>query len=374
MVSTRLTAGTGKARTPSRRGSPGADEQAVSRARWSGVALVLAALLGAITLAVISPSDPGVGPRAGVGLDRPTPEPTAIEQDGRIPSAVPEIIGPEDGITTLEREYKLLVTVPEYELPRDAIALEVYRNGKLLDTTLRPPPDDIEVGPIKLREGRNEITAALTSSSGPGPTSLPIVINVDKVGPDVSVVSPKENDRVFSKSITVKGTTEVGAKVTMKNATNDRERTQTVGPSGKFESSLLLEDGNNRIVIIVVDAAGNRAPRIRRGVTRIDPKPVVKLKLSQNQLNVSALPKMLTMTATALDSTGKAIAGAEIVFLLTVTDQPSRTQSAVTNERGQARWRTEIPRAGARAGEGLVSAEVTANGATGKQTKVLTLK
>jgi hypothetical protein len=346
----------------------------VSGARWAGVALVIMALLGAIALAAISPSESGTGPRSGIGAEPATPQPASIEPDARIPAVQPRIISPEDGITTDEYELRVTITVPEYELPTKALSLQVYRNGQLVGTVSKPRADDNEVGPIKLVEGRNNITAALVSSSGVGPMSDPIAIDVDKMGPDVNVTSPRENDRIFTRSVTVIGTTEVGAEVTVKNATNDRKREETVGPSGKFEMSILLEDGNNRIVITVVDAAGNRAKRVVRTVTRIDRKPKVVLRLSTNEIKVSSLPKPLRMIVTATDSTGKPIEGAQVSFHLSVSGQETRSQSPVTNERGQASWRTTIEESGARRGEGFVTVEVKANGGTGEQTKVLTLK
>ena len=55
--------------TVRRSGSSGArgggDVPAISRARWGGVALVIAALLGAIALAVVSPSGQTGPDRAG---------------------------------------------------------------------------------------------------------------------------------------------------------------------------------------------------------------------------------------------------------------------------------------------------------------------
>lgn len=346
----------------------------VSGARWFGVALVIAALVGAVTLAVISPSQPGVDSRGGIGIDDPTPVPTSIEPDARIPQGQPEIISPKDGTTTGQRSLDVVVTVPEYELPRNALKLEVYRNGERMSTALRPPADDIEVGSIRLKEGRNEITAALISSGGAGPVSELIVVNVDKAGPKLDVTSPKENDRIFNKSVMVKGTTEVGATVTVKNAANDRERTETVGPNGTFEMSILLEEGTNRIVVNVVDDTGNQARRVVRRVTRVDPKPNVALRLSSNEIEVSSLPRLLTMTAIATDSSGKPIEGAEVTFHLSVFDQGARTESKVTDDRGQAHWRTEIARSGARRGDGFVTVEVKTRGATDQRTKTLILK
>lgn len=347
-------------------------------ARWAGVALVIAALVGAITLAVISPSDPRGSVRAGIGADvepaASSGPPPSIAPDARVPQAQPEIIGPEDGSTTVEREMRVLVTVPEYELPRDAVQLDIYRNGKLVDSEPMPPADDVEVGPIRLAEGRNEITAALASSSGSGPMSAPIVIDVDKVGPAVDIASPAENARVYTRSIDVSGTTEVGAQVTIINRTNGRQKPLTVGPSGAFETSMLLDQGRNRIVILVVDEAGNAAPRIRRGVTRLDPQPEVKLRLSKSRIDVASLPRSVTATAIVTDSSGRPIEGADVIFAISLEEQPARTSRQTTNAKGQARWRIEIPREGAGRGEGIVTMEATFNGATEERTKKLVLR
>ena len=375
MASSRVSASTGRSRSSGRsRDARKGSEPAVSGVRWAGVGLVIAALLGAITLAVVSPSDP-TDVRA-VTAAQPT-APATIKPEARVPETEVRIISPADGDTTDEREMVITVTVPEYELPKDTVELQIYRDGKPVKgaSRKRPPADDIEIGPIGLREGRNEITAALTTSGGPGPISAPIAIIVDKAGPELKVDAPRENERVLTRTITVTGTTEVGATVTVRNKANGAELPETVGPSGAFDISMTLVDGDNKIVVSARDEAGNvTKPPIRRNVIRVDPVPVVGLKLSQNEIPLSALPKKIVMTVNVSDSTERALKGAEVIFIISVPNQAARTEPATTNGDGQARWSTTIPAGSAKRGEGFVTVEVKANGETKSKTKKLTIK
>lgn len=375
MASSRVSATTSrKSGNGSSRERGSSAELTVSNVRWAGVALVIAALLGAITLAVISPSDPtGV---AGSTVTQPAAEAT-VEPDLRVPDTEVRIISPIDGITTVEREMVIAITVLPYELPKGALTLQVYRNGEAVrgGSQARPAADDIDVGPIRLVEGRNEITAALTTSGGAGPTSAPVVIIVDKIGPDITVVSPESGARVFTRKIDVTGTSDVGALVTAHNNANDFERSETVGPSGTFEILVNLVAGKNKIVIRATDPAGNKTkPAIRRDVVRVDPVPRVKLTLSQKALQVSSLPKRVRATVNATDSTGSPLEKAEVIFTVSVPDQGSRTKTVRTDADGQARWQIEITPGGARRGEAQISVEVKANGESETKSKVLILK
>jgi hypothetical protein len=375
MASTRGSVSKSRSRTAgSSRDSkkPGA-EPPVSSVRWAGVGLVMAALLGAITLAVISPSDPS-GVQAGT-VTQPTPTPT-VKPEARVPVTEVRIISPDDEITTIERQYEITVTVPQYELPQNALMLQVYRNGKAVRNGLeqRPAADDIVIGPISLAPGRNEITAALTTSGGAGPVSEPVVINVDKAGPDISVNAPKESVRLFKRNISVTGKTEVGALVTVLNRANKIEQSETVGPGGAFEISIALDEGDNKLVIKAADAAGNKSQPIRRIVTRVDPVPRVNLTIRPKELRLDALPVKLRMTARATDSTGSPLKDVEAVFTLAVPDKLTETKTVTTNADGQANWNFDITPGGAKRGEALVGVEVRANGEIDTDSKKLILK
>ena len=373
MASTRTSVSKGGSRSGgSSRDARKGTEAPVSSVRWAGVALVMAALLGAIVLAVVSPSEPA-GVQAGTG-EQPTPA-ASVTPNAERPETEVRIISPDDGITTSERQYEITVTVPEYDLPQNTLSLQIYRNGTAVAVEQRPAADDLTIGPFKLNEGRNEITAALTTSGGAGPLSEPVVINVDKAGPEISLSAPGKNDRVFKRNIDIEGVTEVGALVSVVNRANDITQEQTVGPSGAFEITIALQLGENKVVVRATDAAGNKSqPPLRLTVTRVDPVPRVKLSLEPKQLRLDSLPNKLRMTVRATDSTRKALKDVEAVFTLALPDQPTETETVRTDANGQARWNFTLTPGAVRRGEGQVSVEVRANGSIKTESKKLEVR
>ncbi len=99
-------------RSSSGRGARSSQQPEVSPARWAGVALVIAAIVGAIALAMISPSEQGEPQQPGVIAEAPSPSFSSTPGDGQVPTVQPTITSPGDRTETPEVEIAVAVELP----------------------------------------------------------------------------------------------------------------------------------------------------------------------------------------------------------------------------------------------------------------------
>ena len=124
----------------------------MSPARWGGVALVIAAIVGAIFLAMISPSGANEPEQPGVIAEVATPGPSPTTADTRVPTVQPAISIPPDGEVTAELEIVVAVDIPDDEdavsaayasvddavrLGADAVGYTIYVGSPRQDLELR---------------------------------------------------------------------------------------------------------------------------------------------------------------------------------------------------------------------------------------------
>ena len=200
-------------RASSSRKSQGKDEQEVSPARWAGVAFVITAIVAAIVLAMISPSDPGIstpGTAAGATPDAadasPTPEASVL--DGEPPTAQPAIVNPLDGKSTSEVIIPVTVEVPKEDLPRDTLRLVILRGNEVLKEKTKPKtPGTFTIEGVGIDPGANELTAVLSSVGGGfGPRSEPVVIVVDEDMAGLEIIAPQNKAKTYEMTVLIEGT------------------------------------------------------------------------------------------------------------------------------------------------------------------------
>lgn len=86
-----------------------------------------------------------------------------------------------------------------------------------------------------------------TSQTGVAPTTIPAQA-VNQI--TLSVTSPSNNTTVAVPTVTVKGVTKAGADVSV------NEKDTVAGQSGNFSATITLEEGDNYIIVVAVDADG----------------------------------------------------------------------------------------------------------------------
>ncbi|HYA10849.1 MAG TPA: Ig-like domain-containing protein [Thermoplasmata archaeon] len=104
---------------------------------------------------------------------------------------------------------------------------------------------------IALAEGANTITATARDGAG-NAASTSVSVTLDTLPPPLTISSPTPGPTNHS-SVTVAGTTEAGATVTVDGAA------VTVGPTGAFSTVVTLPDGPHTFIVVATDTAGNRA-------------------------------------------------------------------------------------------------------------------
>lgn len=124
--------------------------------------------------------------------------------------------------------------------------LETGENGRLIFTE------------VKLSPGANTFTAiAVDQSENKSQISKPLVIKYLDKAEDIQLEKPQDGQK-FSGSdnpIEIKGKAESGSKVYVNN------RLAITSADGGFSLKILLTAGENKLVIKIVDAAGNQLER-----------------------------------------------------------------------------------------------------------------
>ena len=334
--------GTTKRSSPSR-GSKKGQESEVSPARWAGVALVMAAIVGAIFLAMISPSDqgePNQPSQPGAVAENPDPSPSAAPAtiDVAIPVAQPLITNPGDRTSTPEIEIAVTVDVPDdTTVPRKHLELHVH-NGSRITTVEKPKPGTtVTVEGVRLAPGENTITAVLGSPAGPGPVSDPVVVILDETKTKVGITSPKTKTETYDDAIMVEFASEIGATVRVVNEANKFDDEVVIGPSGEHSLSVRLKFGKNRIVATSVDEAGQQQEDAIN-VTRVDARPTAKIKHPQTVRP----PEDVRIVVDVTDDSGKPLPDAEVNFSLGGTGRTTDSDISITNDKGRAVWNTTV--------------------------------
>jgi len=336
----------------------------VSRARWGGVILVIGALLGAITLAVLSPGgvdEPGLPGAAATGATpaaHGTPAAQASPSDDRLPTAQPQITSPKTGWVIGEWYVDLNVAVPEEPLPRRLLSLLILQDGQEVKSLSRPRRDgDVTVNDVPLLEGTNTLTAVLRGPGGLGPESDPVTVTQDRDAPVLKVTGPKDGASTFDSEIVLSGTSEAGATVMVTNAAKGWDSSLVVGPSGTFEVVVPLALGKNRIVASSTDRAGmERKDTV--SVQRKDGRPVVKIS-APKRVSRGSLPKDVRIVVDVSDVDGKKIEAATVSYSLGGPGWTAEDYVDETDASGRSVWRVELSAGGSQS-DPLVSVEVIA--------------
>jgi len=336
-------------RAGSSRSSKKKQEPEVSPARWAGVALVIAAIVGAVFLAMLSPSDPGTeSPQqpgaeaeaeAGTGADA-SPSPAATTVDVPVPVVTPVITNPGNGTLTPEIEIAVTVDIPEdVAVPKKHLELHIYAGSDI--TTLEKPKagTTVKVQGVRLLPGENTLTAALGSPAGPGPVSDPVVVTLDEDAPRLTITSPKNKYQTYDDGVTVEFSSEVGARVRIRNEANKFDQPeQTVNSGGEGSIFVPLKRGvKNHIVATSVDQAG-QLQEASVNVWRIDGRPSVKLKFPQSV----DPPEQIRIGDEGKDDKGKPMVDAQVHFNLGGTNRTTLSESRQTNDKGRAAWVVEV--------------------------------
>jgi hypothetical protein len=266
--------------------------------------------------------------------------------------AAPLLPGPTQRVVG-ERVFDLDVRLPA-AIAGIGYTVRTFVNGKRAqEQPLASGSVEFEVPDLKLRRGWNELAASIAGPTGEGPRSATIRVLVDEKPPLLEIDEPADLDTINAARATVRGRTQPGSTVEIRNTKTKKTVTGTA-TGGHFVISVGLGTRVNRLVITSVDPGGNRTVmplRIRRG----EGKLTASLSISAALVPVSTLPRMISLHVDVRDPDGEPIDGARVTFSLSPPGLPTSTYEAVT-KRGVANWASvTIPRDGAVAGAGFAT-------------------
>lgn len=154
---------------------------------------------------------------------------------------------------TFEATNSAIASLKGYAEPDSIIEINVGEIPQMKTTTKSDGSFTVESFTLTL--GRNQITATATNKSGKtSAPSEPIIIEYDNTLPKLTILEPTNNSVFYGTNnrIVIKGETDENATITV------NEKLVIVGPNGKFNHSIVLVLGENKIKILAVDKAGNQ--------------------------------------------------------------------------------------------------------------------
>ena len=225
---------------------------------------------------------------------------------------------------------------------------------------------------IPLQRGENRITAAFIGPGGEGPLSEPVTVTLDNVPPSIELSAPQNHAVINAESVDVQGVTEAGAKVTIRNISHTGRRRWPRAPMARSTRWSTWPQGRTR---------SRCPPRMRwePGDHRTDRHPrsgsaQAQLVLSPKKFRLHHLPATMDVQLVVVDADGRAADGAKVTFSLSPPGEPTSTYEETT-EAGHASWLgVSLPKEGAIAGDGFVTALVElADGSTVQESAPFTI-
>lgn len=283
---------------------------------------------------------------------------------------------------------------------------QAYTNDDLVDITVNVPasvagqegytvrlwvtlPDqepqvltEVPVGPtavqviqdVELTKGRNDIQASVVGPGGESELSQIATWILDQSRPKITISSPKDNSSTSKDVVNIKGKTQAGSTVRVKNDLNGAVEAAQAGKDGLFAVKIAVDAGYNTLTITATDPAGNpntETITVRKGSGAMQ----VSLTGTIYRFSSKKLPKNVTFTVTVTGPDGRRVSGAIALFTVSVPGlEAIVSNELVTNGSGVASFSTTIPK-GAQPGSGLATVLVTTdNFGSLSDRQVLTVK
>ena len=152
------------------------------------------------------------------------------------------------------------INIRGYANPGETVQLVV--NDRSLDKLLVGNDGKFLASDIMLDEGENKVSAKVIKNDKESSPSDKLTIVYKKTPPNLDISEPNDNQNYFgdSKKAKVSGKTDPDTKVTI------NDRLEIVNNDGTFNDTIALNEGDNQIKIVAIDAAGNQTT-INRKVT-----------------------------------------------------------------------------------------------------------
>ena len=330
----------------------------------------LAATVLALGLGILWFASGTVGPAVGgmvsgfggfvntVGAVVGSAPPTAPPQT----SDAPTIVAPEQPYTN-DDTVDVTVNVPSNVVGLNGYTIRLWvtvgDNAPVVAAEQPVGQTAIQLLPnIALAKGRNAFQASVVGPGGESDRSPAVAWMLDNSKPKLTIISPKDGSTTSKATVTIKGKTQGGSSVRVRNDENGASVTVDADKDGLFQARIAIAAGVNALQVTTTDPAGNpndATISIRKG----SGKAGAQLTATTYQFRTSKLPKPITLTVTVTDPDGNPVQGATALFTVSVPGLEAIVSSQIrTNANGVARFATTIPKH-AMAGVGLATVLVS---------------
>lgn len=135
--------------------------------------------------------------------------------------------------------------------------VEIFLNDMIGEEIVVETDGTFSVNNFKIEAGENEIYAVATDQAGnQSQSSAKLFVSYDIEPPELTIEEPAgESLTTSEEKIEIKGQVEPQATLTVNG------RFVIINPEGKFNYSVNLEEGENKIEIIALDKAGNETKK-----------------------------------------------------------------------------------------------------------------
>ncbi|MDO8498848.1 MAG: hypothetical protein Q7S44_03615 [bacterium] len=161
------------------------------------------------------------------------------------------------------------IKVHGYAVPKSKV--EIYIDDNLQNTTTASDDGSFTSDEIFLNLGTNNIFGKTVDDQGNKSLSSPAIhITYESEKPQLDLKEPQDNQTINGgdKKVTVSGSVDASKEITVTINSNR----VIVNSGGSFSQTVNLNDGDNDIVVIATDAAGN-STQITRKVVYQSPTP-----------------------------------------------------------------------------------------------------
>ncbi|HEY4602222.1 MAG TPA: S8 family serine peptidase [Cerasibacillus sp.] len=132
---------------------------------------------------------------------------------------------------------------------------------------------------MELTEGVNEFKAVSIQNGGKTGESETVTVTLDTVNPELSIDSPRNNDKTNRETVTVEGSV---ADENLDSVTVNGQKTK-INDNGTFAKRILLDNGANEIEVVAVDLAGNTTTKTVTLYAQYDAPEIINLTPSEDK-------------------------------------------------------------------------------------------
>ena len=217
-----------------------------------------------------------------------------------------------------------------------------------------PKTPSFEIPGIPLASGDNIISAVVVVGGVEKTPSNSVTVTSDTTAPDVKIDSPGPGQLINGADVTVRGTTERGADILVRNETSGLTASGRANSGGSYSINISLRDGINLLSVVATDSVGNSS-RTSVEITTNAAVGRVIVVANPGTIVVGKALSSFRITATATNSSGAPVSDAKVCIMITAPGlAPISLPCTVSDSNGRAFGEYTFPNNYSTEGRGLI--------------------